>query len=374
MKRVAVLAGFAALAFLACDGSSSGNNCATPNPNFNPLDPSSPACLDGALGAETTSKSLGNDPDNEGGEGPANAIGEDGGDDTLECPPGLTPQMLDGSLVCLEDSSEESATDGGGDSIEEATESATDTDEGNEETVEETRGPGGGGPPGCQDGSFKCELGTLWKCEGGGWTKEEVCGSPVDCNAEDGNCEKCAPSCAGKGCGDDGCGGSCGSCGPGQICVNDNCQIAETENEEEVGGDNTEETGGDNTEETGGDNTEETGGDNTEETGGDNTEETGGDNTEETGGDNTEETGGDNTEETGGDNTEETGGDNTEETGGGEGYDGPDEAVDCDPLGTGKNVGQYAKNVTWQDSTGQSFALHDLCGSNLILFVETADW
>jgi hypothetical protein len=34
----------------------------------------------------------------------------------------------------------------------------------------------------------------------------------------------CTPSCAGKFCGDDGCGGVCGSCGPGQECVASNCQ------------------------------------------------------------------------------------------------------------------------------------------------------
>ena len=30
--------------------------------------------------------------------------------------------------------------------------------------------------------------------------------------------DTCAPSCAFKGCGDDGCGGSCGSCDEGLIC------------------------------------------------------------------------------------------------------------------------------------------------------------
>jgi hypothetical protein len=33
----------------------------------------------------------------------------------------------------------------------------------------------------------------------------------------------CTSSCAGKVCGDDGCGGSCGSCGPGQLCAQGRC-------------------------------------------------------------------------------------------------------------------------------------------------------
>jgi hypothetical protein len=33
----------------------------------------------------------------------------------------------------------------------------------------------------------------------------------------------CRPDCTGKGCGDDGCGGTCGQCGTGQVCVNGAC-------------------------------------------------------------------------------------------------------------------------------------------------------
>jgi hypothetical protein len=33
----------------------------------------------------------------------------------------------------------------------------------------------------------------------------------------------CTSSCAGKVCGDDGCGGSCGSCGPGELCAQGQC-------------------------------------------------------------------------------------------------------------------------------------------------------
>jgi hypothetical protein len=35
----------------------------------------------------------------------------------------------------------------------------------------------------------------------------------------------CTPSCVGRSCGNDGCGGSCGSCGPSQICSGGNCIV-----------------------------------------------------------------------------------------------------------------------------------------------------
>lgn len=36
-------------------------------------------------------------------------------------------------------------------------------------------------------------------------------------------CGVCTPSCIGKTCGDDGCGGSCGSCSTGYTCTNNQC-------------------------------------------------------------------------------------------------------------------------------------------------------
>jgi hypothetical protein len=36
----------------------------------------------------------------------------------------------------------------------------------------------------------------------------------------------CTPSCTGKTCGDDGCGGSCGSCAVGQVCSSGKCQAS----------------------------------------------------------------------------------------------------------------------------------------------------
>ena len=48
------------------------------------------------------------------------------------------------------------------------------------------------------------------------------CGSGEHCN--DGACEQaCTPSCGGQECGDDGCGGSCGNCGGGDTCYDGEC-------------------------------------------------------------------------------------------------------------------------------------------------------
>jgi len=47
-----------------------------------------------------------------------------------------------------------------------------------------------------------------------------------DCEAKvciDGACTDCQPQCDGKECGDDGCGGMCGDCEPGQVCINGKC-------------------------------------------------------------------------------------------------------------------------------------------------------
>ena len=38
-------------------------------------------------------------------------------------------------------------------------------------------------------------------------------------------CDQCIPSCDGKTCGDDGCGGSCGDCGCGERCVDGRCEF-----------------------------------------------------------------------------------------------------------------------------------------------------
>jgi hypothetical protein len=54
-----------------------------------------------------------------------------------------------------------------------------------------------------------------------------ACGPNQRCNESTGQCEStdpgCTPQCAGKTCGDDGCGGTCGTCQNGQSCENGSC-------------------------------------------------------------------------------------------------------------------------------------------------------
>jgi len=72
--------------------------------------------------------------------------------------------------------------------------------------------------------------GVLLNC-GDGECKEaegENCGNcPQDCTCPEGSscfqAECCSPDCEGKECGDDGCGGSCGECGEGTVCVENQC-------------------------------------------------------------------------------------------------------------------------------------------------------
>jgi hypothetical protein len=49
------------------------------------------------------------------------------------------------------------------------------------------------------------------------------CPGGLNANCQNGVCT-CTPNCAGKNCGTDGCNGSCGTCDPGQSCVNGQCQ------------------------------------------------------------------------------------------------------------------------------------------------------
>ena len=69
----------------------------------------------------------------------------------------------------------------------------------------------------------------------------------------------------------------------------------------------------------------------------------------------------------------ENNGESTSEGGAEEGGGGLAD-VECNPQGTGKTVGQYAKNVAWKDSNGDWLELHNLCGSKFILLIATAEW
>lgn len=72
-------------------------------------------------------------------------------------------------------------------------------------------------------------------CNGNSTVTEYYCTSPnstnnaaslvVNCTygCSNGRCNTCTPNCAGKQCGDNGCGGSCGTCYPGQICTGNVC-------------------------------------------------------------------------------------------------------------------------------------------------------
>ena len=75
----------------------------------------------------------------------------------------------------------------------------------------------------CTPGDIGCSLaGDVVKCNTAGtdWDLVEVC--PEGCNL--GECvEICYPDCGGKECGDDGCGGGCGTCPDGVICIDGEC-------------------------------------------------------------------------------------------------------------------------------------------------------
>ena len=87
----------------------------------------------------------------------------------------------------------------------------------------------------CKDGNLHfCENNEykIWECNNQqcGWDVQKEyynCGLsgegppefPIECPGE----ETCEPKCDGRACGDDGCGGSCGSCGDDETCVEGTC-------------------------------------------------------------------------------------------------------------------------------------------------------
>jgi hypothetical protein len=88
-----------------------------------------------------------------------------------------------------------------------------------------------GGCNPCDDGDV-CVGGMCEGCESdcaGKMCGDDGCGGscgecPTDSYCDNGQCQNCVPNCAGKSCGDDGCGGSCGGCDSGWDCVSGTCQ------------------------------------------------------------------------------------------------------------------------------------------------------
>mgnify|MGYP002640217548 FL=1 len=75
----------------------------------------------------------------------------------------------------------------------------------------------------CTPGEAFCEDNKARVCDakGSGVLNEIDCGDSV-CTA--GECVNCIPQCSGKDCGEDDCGGSCGTCGEDETCTDGICQ------------------------------------------------------------------------------------------------------------------------------------------------------
>ena len=76
----------------------------------------------------------------------------------------------------------------------------------------------------CIAGTLDCVGNTVVACRADGSGFDTLVECPQDRVCKNGVCEKpCTPSCVGKECGDDGCGGSCGTCPPGKTCKDYRC-------------------------------------------------------------------------------------------------------------------------------------------------------
>ena len=75
----------------------------------------------------------------------------------------------------------------------------------------------------CMPGEMGCDGNNVALCVGDGqWMPLQSCPSGTVCQS--GQCiGGCIPQCAGKTCGSDGCGGTCGTCGPAQQCTQGKC-------------------------------------------------------------------------------------------------------------------------------------------------------
>ena len=76
----------------------------------------------------------------------------------------------------------------------------------------------------CEPSSQACQGATALTCDlmGSAYASETDCAS-LGKTCQEGQCVACAPQCSGKECGDDGCGGSCGTCAEDENCVGGAC-------------------------------------------------------------------------------------------------------------------------------------------------------
>ena len=81
----------------------------------------------------------------------------------------------------------------------------------------------------CAVGACVCSPNAAQVCSGANVIWQDSCGKPgavveaCKLGCADGKCKVCTPACAGKSCGDDGCGGQCGSCPTGAACSSGAC-------------------------------------------------------------------------------------------------------------------------------------------------------
>ena len=73
-------------------------------------------------------------------------------------------------------------------------------------------------------GEERCKNGNVIECiQGGTWDLVQNCHGLGCSNAQCLTIPPCTPSCVGKTCGDNGCGGSCGTCAGSETCVSSQC-------------------------------------------------------------------------------------------------------------------------------------------------------
>lgn len=91
-------------------------------------------------------------------------------------------------------------------------------------------GAGTSGEGICPPSGLACDGTALVQCnaDGSAWQVIQQCAANETCNATNGTCS-CSPSCFGKQCGDDGCGGTCGNCAAGQSCNEQNACVSATD-------------------------------------------------------------------------------------------------------------------------------------------------